>query len=41
MDGIGLGMGLDLCVGLLCEHRFAVLKMVVDNLPNPSGHPVA
>ena len=27
MDWIGLGMGWDLCVGLLYEHRFAMLKI--------------
>ena len=27
MDGLGLGW--DLCVGLLYEHRFAVLKILV------------
>ena len=25
MDGYGYGIGLDLCVGLFYEHRFAVL----------------
>ena len=27
--GRGMGLGWDLCVGLLYEHRFAVLKILV------------
>ena len=35
ISGIGwVGIGLDLCVGLLYEHRFAVLIIKVDDIGN-------